>query len=168
MLHILPLGQGSFEVVEALFHQELMEVGIRGHQGGEEMNSSDGDENDQEDVDEGESLDPAGWLGSFQGRGSNSIVGVGLLRGKQSFVAHDVIEEAQILEELLNSDRLLFRGGLVTAGTGVGWSVVSDLGGGISCHPAGLDCRAEFQIAEGDDVPVGLVSSIFESDLSRV
>ena len=119
MLHILPLGQGSFEVVEALFHQELMEVGIRGHQGGEEMNSSDGDENDQEDVDEGESLDPAGRLGSFQGRGSNSIVGVGLLRGKQSFVAHDVIEEAQILEELLNSDRLLFRGGLGAVGTGV-------------------------------------------------
>ena len=145
-----------------------MEVGIRSHQDGEEMNSTDGDDNDQEDVDEGQGLDPAGRFGSFQRRGSSPIVGVDLLRGKQSLVAHDVAKEAQILEELLNLDRLLFRGGLVTAGTGVGWSVVSDLGGGISCHPAGLDCRAEFQIAEGDDVPVGLVSSIFESDLSRV
>ena len=167
MLHILPLGQGSFKVVEALFHQELMEVGIRSHQGGEEMNGSDGDDNDQEDVDEGQGLDPAGGFGSFQSRGSNPIVGVELLWGKQSFVAHDVAEEAQILEELLNLDRLLFRGGLVMAGTGVGWSVVSDLGGDISCNPAGLGCRAEFQVAEGDNALVGLISSVFESDLSR-
>ena len=97
-----------------------MEVGIRGHQDGEEMNGSDGDDNDQEDVDERQGLDPAGRFGSFQSRGSNPIVGVELLRGKQSFVAHDVAEEAQILEELLNSDSLLFRGGLVMAGAGVG------------------------------------------------